>query len=365
MGALGGIRILELAGIGPAPFCGMMLADHGAEVIRIERPGGGGLARDPLARGRIPLTVDLKRAEGVALVRALARASDGLIEGFRPGVMERLGLGPETLLQDHPKLVYGRMTGFGQTGPLAARAGHDIDYLALSGTLHTIGRAGERPVMPANYLGDFGGGGMLLAFGMVAALLAVRLGAPGQVIDAAMTDGSALLATLIHGLRAQGLWRDQRGVNLLDGGAPFYDVYVCADGKFIAVGALEPEFFAVLVAELGVAGEPAFAAQMDPALWPAMRARLTEIFASAPRDAWAARFAGKDACVAPVLSLAEAPSHSHNAARETFRAGMPAAAPRFSATPASVRRIVPDDILTEIGYDRATLDALRQARVLG
>ena len=251
-GPLAGIRILEMAGLGPAPFCGMMLADHGAEVIRVEREGGWKLPGDPMLRSRRTIQVDLKQADGIALVRDLARSCDGLIEGYRPGVMERLGLGPDVLLADRPTLVYGRMTGWGQDGPLAQAAGHDINYIGLSGALHGVGRDG-RPSPPVNYLGDFGGGGMLLAFAMASALLAVRNGAPGQVIDCAMTEGSALLTALTHGLRAAGQWRDEAGANLIDGGSPWYDAYETADGKWVAIGALEPQFRAVLLEKLGLA----------------------------------------------------------------------------------------------------------------
>jgi len=324
-GPLKGIRILEMEGLGPAPFCGMMLADHGAEVIRIEREGGWKLPGDPLARSRRTLTVDLKQAEGIALVRDLAKSCDGLIEGFRPGVMERLGLGPDLLLADQPGLVYGRMTGWGQEGPLAAAAGHDINYIALSGTLHTIGRDG-RPSPPVNYVGDFGGGGMLLAFAMASALLAVRNGAPGQVIDCAMTDGSALLTALTHGLFAAGLWEDRPGVNRIDGGAPYYDTYQTADGKWIAIGALEPQFYAMLQEKLELAE-----AQDDPLL----RERLTALFLTRTRAEWCDLLEGTDACFAPVLSLAEAPGHPHNAFRDTFAniggVTQPAPAPRFTA----------------------------------
>ena len=373
MGALSGIRILEFAGIGPAPFCGMMLADHGAEVIRIDRPGAPLAAQDPLLRSRRSLALDLKRAEAIALVRDLARTADGLIEGFRPGVMERLGLGPETLLADNPGLVYGRMTGWGQSGPLAPRAGHDIDYIAIAGTLHTVGRAGEKPVPPVNYLGDFGGGGMLLAFGMVAALLAVRMGGPGQVIDAAMVDGAALLTAMTRGLHEAGMWRDEPGVNLLDGGAHFYETYVCADGKFLVVGAIEPQFYAVLLAKLDLAADPEFSAQYDAASWPKLKARLAAIFATRPRDHWVAQFEGTDSCVAPVLSLAEAPAHPHNVARQTFvqvgAALQPGPAPRFLATqaasPAPPAPADSDALLVGLGYDAAKAAALRQAKVLG
>lgn len=335
-GPLNGIRIVEFAGIGPGPFCGMMLGDHGADVIRIDRPGARLDPRDPLARNRRSVVLDVKTDAGLAAARALCRTADGLIEGYRPGVMERLGLGPDLLLADNPRLVYGRMTGWGQTGPLAGAAGHDIDYIAVSGVLHTVGRAGGRPVPPVNYVGDFGGGAMMLAFGMVAALLAVRNGAPGQVVDAAMTDGSALLAGMSWHMLAAGLNRDEAGVNLLDGGAHFYDTYECADGRYIAVGAIEPQFYALLRGLAGVADDPAFDAQHDRAAWPELRERLAAIFLTKTRDEWEALTAASDACVAPVLSMREAPDHPHNVARGTFAeiggAVQPMPAPRYSVT---------------------------------
>ena len=360
-GSLAGIRILEMAGLGPAPFCGMMLADHGAEVIRVEREGGWSLAGDPLLRSRRTIRIDLKRPDGVMIVRDLAKSCDGLIEGYRPGVMERLGLGPELLLADNPKLVYGRMTGWGQEGPLAAAAGHDIDYIALSGALHTVGRGG-RPSPPVNYLGDFGGGGMLLAFAMVSALLAVRGGAPGQVIDCAMTEGSALLTALTRGLHAAGQWRDEAGANLIDGGSPWYDCYETADGKWIAIGALEPQFRAVLLEQLGLV------ANGDDA---ALRATFTAAFAGRTRDEWCALLEGSDACFAPVLSLAEAPTHPHNAARGAFveldGVVQPAPAPRFSQTAVTAPEPPKEDanaLLAERGYPPERIAALRAAGVI-
>ena len=332
-GPLSGLRIVEMAGLGPAPFCGMMLADHGAEVIHVHRPGGAPSARDVLLRGRTPLELDLKSPDGVARVRELAGGCDGLIEGFRPGVMERLGLGPDALTAANPRLVYGRMTGWGQSGPLAPAAGHDIDYIAIAGALHPIGRAGGPPTPPLNLVGDFGGGGMLLAFGMCAALLSAAHTGRGHVIDCAMTDGAALLMSMMWSFRAAGIWTDERGTNLLDTGAPFYDVYACADGRHVAVGALEPQFFALLCELTGLAGRPAFARQMDRGSWPAQRALLAEVFLTRSRDAWV-ELAARDACVAPVLSMEEAAAHPHNAARETFRTVggvlQPAPAPRFS-----------------------------------
>jgi alpha-methylacyl-CoA racemase len=362
-GPLAGIRILEMAGLGPAPFCGMMLADHGAEVIRIEREGGWKLPGDPMLRSRRTIQVDLKQAEGIAVVRDLARTCDGLIEGYRPGVMERLGLGPDVLLADRPSLVYGRMTGWGQDGPLAQAAGHDINYIGLSGALHGIGRGG-RPSPPVNYLGDFGGGGMLLAFAMASALLAVRNGAPGQVIDCAMTEGSALLTALTHGLRAAGQWRDAAGANLIDGGSPWYDAYRTADGKWVAIGALEPQFRAVLLEKLDLG-----AANPDDA---ALREIFTAAFASRTRDEWCALLEGSDACFAPILSLAEAPEHPHNVERGAFvdleGVIQPAPAPRYSATPNAAPRSPradADELLGELGYASERIAALRKAGTIG
>jgi alpha-methylacyl-CoA racemase len=326
---LTGIRIIELAGLAPAPFAAMMLADHGAEVIRIERAGQAPAVpadKDVLRRGRGRiLALDLKQPEAVAQVRELARTADGLIEGFRPGVMERLGLGPEVLRADNPRLVYGRMTGWGQEGPLAQRAGHDINYIAVAGALHGYGRADGPPTPPANAVGDFGGGGMMLAFGMLAGILSARATGQGCVIDCAMSDGAALLSAQTWALLAAGMWRDERGVNLLDGGAACYDSYRCADGKWLAVGALEPQFFAVLKERLGLR-----CGQFEPGL----REELTSVFSGQPRDYWKALLEDQDACAAPILSMAEAPHHPHNFARGTFIEvdGMvqPAPAPRFS-----------------------------------
>lgn len=368
-GPLHGIRIIEFAGIGPGPFCGMMLADHGAEVVRIERPGAKHLSSDAFTRSRRTIAIDMKQPDGIALARRLVRTADGLIEGFRPGVMERLGLGPDVLLGDNPKLVYGRMTGWGQTGPLAQAAGHDINFIALSGALHTVGRAGERPVPPVNYLGDFGGGGMMLAFAIVSALLGVKLGREGQVIDAAMTDGSALLTGMTYAFHAAGMWRDETGANLLDGAAHFYDTYACADGKFVAIGAIEPQFYALLLEKTGLTGDPAFTAQMNPAGWPDLKARLTAIFLTRTRDEWSAIMEGTDICYAPVLSLTEAPAHDHNVARGTFGRVdgqlQPMPAPRYSAAtldPPQPPRDDTDALLAELGVDAA---ALRAAGTVG
>jgi alpha-methylacyl-CoA racemase len=360
-GPLKGLRIIEFAGIGPGPFAGMMLGDHGAEVIRIERPGGVLDPRDALSRNRKSIVLNTKTAEGLAVARDLCRTADGLIEGYRPGVMERLGLGPDVLLADNPKLVYGRMTGWGQFGPYAPAAGHDINYIALSGVLHTVGRAGERPVPPVNYIGDFGGGGMMLAFGMVSALLAVKNGAAGQVIDCAMTDGSALLAGMSWHMLAAGINRDAPGSNMLDGAAHFYDTYECADGKFVSIGSIEPQFYALLRQHAGVADDPAFDAQLDRAAWGPLKAKLTAIFKSKTRDEWCAVMEGTDICFAPVLSMGEAPGHPHNVARETFLqvggATQPGPAPRYSGTVVDKPSAAPvagadtAAILAELGYD--------------
>lgn len=374
-GPLTGIRIVEFAGIGPGPFCGMMLGDHGAQVIRIERPGAVLDPRDPLVRNRKSIVLDTKTEGGRSVARDLCRSADGLIEGFRPGVMERIGLGPEVLLTDNPKLVYGRMTGWGQYGPYAQAAGHDINYIALSGVLHGIGRAGERPVPPVNYVGDFGGGAMMLAFGIVAALLAVRMGGTGQVIDAAMTDGSALLAAMSWHFLATGRNRDEAGVNLLDGGAHFYDTYECADGKWVAIGSIEPQFYALLRQHAGVVDDPAFDAQFDRKMWPLLKAKLAAIFKQRTRHDWCAIMEATDVCFAPVLSMGEAPWHPHNIARGTFRklgdAVQPMPAPRYSASPTSTP--IPAagagqhavELLNGLGYDDERIATLRIEGALG
>lgn len=336
-GPLTGLRIIELAGIGPGPFAAMMLADHGAEVIRIDRPGAVATPTDPLLRSRKSVILDLKSDADRERLRALLCESDGLIEGYRPGVMERLGLGPEVLLADRPSLVYGRMTGWGQYGAYAATAGHDINYIALSGVLAACGRAGEKPTPPINLAGDFGGGGMMLAFGMVSALLAVRMGGPGQVIDCAMTDGSALLMSMMWGFRAAGSWSDARGTNLLDTGAPFYDTYETADGYYVAIGAIEPQFYAVLRDKLGMADDPGLDEQNDPALWRDQKAEIARRIRGHSRADLCTLLEGTDACFAPVLGFDEAVAHPHNAERATFiQVGgvtQPAPAPRYSATP--------------------------------
>lgn len=338
MGPLRGLRVVEVASIGPGPFCGMVLSDLGADVLRVERPGEGRALShpesDPLLRGRHTIEVDLKQGAGSALVLKLATASDALIEGFRPGVAERLGIGPDECLERNPRLVYGRMTGFGQEGPMAGVAGHDIDYIAISGALHAIGRADAAPTPPLNLVGDFGGGAMLLAVGVLAALWERERSGRGQVVDAAMVDGSTLLTAMHHGMMAAGAWEDQRGVNLLDSGAPFYDTYETSDGGWMAVGALEPQFFAQMVELVGIEFDPGD--QYDRALWPELRRALDGAFRTRTRDAWVAIFDGSDACVAPVLSLAEAPYHPHNRERSAFievnNVLQPAPAPRFGRT---------------------------------
>ncbi len=372
-GPLAGIRIIEFAGIGPGPFCGMMLADHGAQVIRIERPGGFMDPRDPLSRNRTSIVLNTKTAEGLTVARDLCRSADGLIEGYRPGVMERLGLGPEVVIADNPKLVYGRMTGWGQTGPWSQAAGHDINYIALSGVLHTVGVAGQKPVPPANYVGDFGGGAMMLAFGMVSAVLAVKNGAPGQVIDAAMTDGSALLAGMSWWFFGAGLNRDERGVNMLDGGAPFYDTYSCADGKWISLGSIEPQFYALLRDKAGLS-DPAFDAQNDKSIWPSLKEKVAAVIVTKTRDEWCTIMDASDVCFAPVLSMAEAPLHPHNVARRTFAelggAVQPMPAPRYSVTETAKPTPAPrvgadtDQVLADLGYDADQVARLHAAGAL-
>jgi alpha-methylacyl-CoA racemase len=342
-GVLEGVTVIELAGIGPGPFCGMMLADHGARVIRIERPASSGRFgdsgnRDILNRSRERIELDLKDPAAIARLKELAQAADALIEGYRPGVLERLGLGPEVLLAINPKLVIGRMTGWGQDGPMAPLAGHDINYIALSGALHTYGRKGQKPTFPVNAVGDFGGGGMMLAFGVVSAILHARGGGQGQVVDCAMVDGAAILSAMTYSFFGNGTWKDERGVNMLDSGTHFYDTYETSDGKWISIGSIEPQFYALLMEATGKTGDPDFAQQMNPAVWPDLKERLTALFLTKTRDEWCAIMDGTDICFAPVLSLSEAPKHAHNAMRGTFveDGGMvqPAPAPRFSATPA-------------------------------
>lgn len=374
MGPLSGYRIIELAGIGPGPFCGMMLSDMGAEVIRVDRTGGSPKApKDVLQRNRKSIAVDLKSPEGVATVLRLVESADALFEGFRPGVTERLGLGPKDCMAKNPKLVYGRMTGWGQEGPMAQAAGHDINYIGLSGALHAIGRAGERPVPPLNLVGDFGGGGMLLAYGLVCALLEAQKSGKGQVVDAAMVDGAAALMAMFFSMSAGGAFTEQRGTNLLDGGAHFYDTYETGDGKHICIGSIEPQFYALLIEKAEL--DPAeFAPQMNPAEWPRLKAKLTEVFKTKTRDEWCAIMEGTDVCFAPVLSIWEAPNHAHAKARDSFLEVdgimQQAPAPRFDRTPASVQHgaRIPgqdsNDVLSSFGFSAAEIAALNAANVV-
>ncbi len=377
-GPLAGVRVVELPAIGPVPFLGMLLADLGADVVRIDKVGGGGglgelMAMSPMGRGRRSLALDLRRPEGAEVLLRLVEDRDVLIEGFRPGVAERLGVGPAEVHARNPRLVYGRMTGWGQDGPLAATAGHDINYLALTGLLHGIGTADGPPVPPINYVADFGGGAMFLATGLLAALLHARATGEGQVIDAAMTEGAAYLGTMTRTFQAFGLWEDRREANMLDGGAPNYRCYECADGKWISVGPLETQFWATLVTTLG--GDP----ETTPGPyrredWDACTAFLTAAFKSRSRDEWAEIFAPLDACVAPVLTLAEAPQHPHNVARGSYTemggAVLAAPAPKFSATPAEVGAVPTNGqhteaILAGLGYSGSEVAALREAGVVG
>ena len=360
MGPLSGFRIIELAGIGPGPFCGMMLSDMGAEVIRVDR-----IAREPrrprdvLARNRRSIAIDLKKPEGVELVLGLCEQSNALFEGFRPGVTERLGIGPDACMTRNPKLVYGRMTGWGQEGPLAQAAGHDINYIGLAGALHAIGREGERPVPPLNLIGDFGGGGMLLAFGLVCALLESERSGTGQVVDAAMVDGAAALMAMFFSMAASGGFSDQRGTNMLDGGAHFYNTYETKDGKFVCVGSIEPQFYALLVEKGGLDADR-FGSQMDRSRWPEYKEELERVFRTKSRDEWCDIMEASDVCFAPVLSILEAPEHPHNQHRSTFvevdGVVQPAPAPRFSRTepkiagPAKPPGADTSEILSELGY---------------
>lgn len=348
MGPLRGVRVVELAGIGPAPFGCMVLADLGADVVRVQRPGGSpfDVPNDPLTRGRRTLELDLKAAASRDVVLALARRADVLVEGFRPGVAERLGLGPEACTADNPGLVYARMTGWGQSGPLAHEVGHDINYLAVAGLLHHLGPAGGPPIPPLNLVADFGGGGMLLVVGVLAALVERARSGHGQVIDAAMVDGAALLGAFTAGFRAAGQWSDDRGTNLLDGGAPFYRTYETADRRYVAVGALEPQFYAALLEGLGL-GAAGLPAQHDRTGWPVLAARFAAAFAARPRDDWAAHFAGSDACVSPVLTMGEAAEHPHNVERGIFidvaGVSQPAPAPRFAGVTPTTRPAAADE----------------------
>jgi alpha-methylacyl-CoA racemase len=370
-GPLHGVRVIEVESLAPAPFGCMVLSDLGADVIQVCRVGGapGALTHaDPLRRGRRSVALNLKDPAAVDVLLRLTDNADVLVEGLRPGVAERLGFGPDVCLRRNPALIFARMTGWGQEGPLARSAGHDIDYIAVAGALHPIGRAGQRPVPPLNLVGDFGGGGMLLAIGVLAALAERARSGRGQVVDAAMVDGAALLTAFLHGLAAAGMWHDERGTNLLDGGAPCYDTYETSDAKHVAVGALEPQFYAELLTRLGLAGED-LPGQFDPVGWPALRARFSQVFKQRTQAEWVAVFDGSDACVAPVLTLGEAPGHPHNAARGTFISVdgvvQPGPAPRFSRTPCAppAPPAAPGAdtgaVLAEIGVTAAEVAALR------
>ncbi|MCW5653382.1 CaiB/BaiF CoA-transferase family protein [Hydrogenophaga sp.] len=379
-GPLSHLTVVEFAGLGPCPFAGMMLADQGARVIRIDRPPRPGKpdgmaaltarSSDVLSRGRESIALDLKTPQAREIALRLIARADILIEGFRPGVMESLGLGPEVCLRARPDLVYGRVTGWGQNGPLAQAAGHDINYIALTGALHSTARKAQPPTPTPGLIGDFGGGGMLLAFGVLAALSNAQRTGKGQVVDAAITDGSALLTALIQGWHSASLWHGQAGTNNGDGGAHFYDVYTCADGKYISIGAMEPPFYALLRKHCGLQ-DPAFDAQWDPKTWPDLKERLALVFRQKSRDQWCALLEGTDACFAPVLDLAEAPRHPHNASRQTFVTvdgiTQPSPAPRFSQTPQGpCGRVGPvashtDALLAELGYDQDEMAALRRS----
>jgi alpha-methylacyl-CoA racemase len=376
MGPLHGVRVVEFAALGPAPMGAMLLADLGAEVVRIERKatvGGRPTADlfdpkiDILNRSRQVVALDLKKPEAIEAALRLIAGADVLVEGFRPGVMERLGLGPDVCLARNPRLVYGRMTGWGQTGTLAHAAGHDINYLSLSGALHAIGEKAGKPIVPLNLVADCGGGAMLLAMGVLAGVIAARSSGQGQVVDAAMTDGAAVLMSMMYTLKAMGQWTQERGSNLLDGGAHFYDTYPCSDGKWLSVGAIEPQFYALLLEKAGIA-DPAFKAQWDRAEWPALKEKLAAVLLTKTRAEWCAIFEGTDACVAPVLDMDEAPQHPHNRSRNTFievnGVTQPAPAPRFSRTPldrpsAPTVGGEPDAVLANWGFSAAEIGTLR------
>ena len=371
MGPLEGITVIEIAGIGPGPFCGMMLSDMGADVIRVDRTGSGGLGaipNDVLNRGRRSVAVNLKTAVGREVVLRLCEKADALFEGFRPGVAERLGIGPEDCAKRNPKLVYGRMTGWGQDGPMAPAAGHDINYISLTGALHAIGRKGERPVPPLNLVGDFGGGGMLLAFGMVCALLEARKSGKGQVVDAAMVDGATALMAMFFTFRNMGMFKEERESNMLDGGAHFYDTYETKDGRYVSIGSIEPQFYALLV-EKAQLDPVRFAPQMDASKWPELKKELAGVFRQKTQKEWCAIMEGTDVCFAPVLPITEAKEHPHNKARGTFLEleGIlqPAPAPRFSRTQARVRSNArlpgqdTDAVLAEKGFSADEIARLK------
>jgi alpha-methylacyl-CoA racemase len=372
-GPLSGLKVLEFAGIGPGPFCGMLLSDLGADVVRIDRKGSGRSSpADVTARGRRSVALDLKSPAAVETCLKLMESADGIIEGFRPGVMERLGLGPELALARNPRLVYGRMTGWGQTGPYAKAAGHDMNYIAITGALAAIGTQ-DKPVPPLNLVGDFGGGALYLAFGLLAGVIHARQTGQGQVIDCAMSDGAASLMAMFYGFKAGGMWGEGRRSNLLDGGAHFYDTYQCGDGKWISIGSIEPQFYLLLLEKTGIT-DPQFQHQMSRDEWPQLHDKLAAVIATKSRDEWCAVMDGTDVCFAPVLTMDEAPAHPHNAARATFVevAGVtqPAPAPRFSATPGAIQGPPPkigadnDGALADWGFSAEAIEALREQGAL-
>lgn len=377
MGPLQGIKIIEIVGMGPAPYAAMLLADLGAEVIRVERPGGSlfsyGNKLDVLNRNKKSICVNLKSAEGVEILQRLVKKSDALIEGFRPGTMEKLGLGPDDCLQQNPRLVYGRVTGWGQDGPLAQTAGHDLNYLSLSGVVHAFGRAGEKPVVPLPLIGDFAGGGLFAALGIVSALLEASKSGKGQIIDASIVDGTAHMMSAIFAAQQIGFWSVERGTNLLDSGAPFYEIYTCKDGKYLSVGAIEPKFYSAFIAGIGLANE-ALPDQMDQSQWPMMKEKIQSVIAHKTRDEWMGVFADREACVAPVLSTEEARLHPHNIARKTFpedgEIWQPRPAPRFSHTespavqaPVSIG-LHTDEVLNQLSYEQEMIDRMRKSGVV-
>lgn len=380
MGPLKGVKIVEMGGIGPGPFCAMLLSDMGADIIRIDRKGTafraperGGPRFEVMHRGRRSVAVDLKKPEGVEAVLKLIDRADALIEGFRPGVMERLGLGPDVAHKRNQKLVYGRMTGWGQEGPLAQAAGHDINYIALTGALHATGQKNGRPTMAMNLIGDFGGGALFLAVGVLCGIIEARQSGKGQVVDAAMSDGASLLMAMMYGMHGSGYWKDERGVNLLDGGSHFYDAYETKDGKWISLGSIEPQFYALLREKAGLT-DPAFDAQMDRARWPELKQKVAAAIKTKTRDEWCKLMEGTDVCFAPVLSLAEAPRHPHNVARKTFveveGVLQPAPSPRFSRTAATIQGAPPvpgehsESALADWGVPKSEIEKLKAAGAL-
>lgn len=374
MGPLQGLRIIEIEGLGPAPFCGMMLADMGAEVISVGRKSDNNDRSTQISeRGKRSIALNLKTPEGIEAILKLCESADALIEGFRPGVAERLGMGPDDCMARNPKLVYGRMTGWGQTGPLAHAAGHDLNYISLSGALHAIGRVGEKPVPPLNLVGDFGGGGMFLAFGLMCAIHEAGKSGQGQVVDVSMVEGSAALMHMMYSFKAMGTWADERGVNMLDGGAHFYDTFETRDGKYVSIGSIEPQFYQLLL-ELAELDRETFAPQMDPAQWPALKEKLTAVIKTKTRDEWCAIMEGSDVCFAPVLSMTEAPKHPHNQARQSFLelngVTQPAPAPKFSRTAPKVAHGArpagsdTDAVLASVGYNEQAIAELREKGVL-